>query len=442
MKAQSSALLTDLYALTMAEAYFELDMHDTAVFELFVRRLPGARRFLVAAGLEAVVDYLENLQFRPEDLEFLAQLEMFSPRFLDHLSRLRFSGSLHAMPEGTPLFADEPMLRITAPILEAQFVESRVINLMHFQTMVASKAARCVAVGDGHRLIDFGMRRAHGAEAAVNAARAAFLAGFDGTATVEAGRRFGIPVSGTMAHSFIEAHDEEEEAFRRFARAHPHNVTLLIDTYDTERGARRAARIAREMPGAIRAVRIDSGDLAAQTRAVRRLLDDAGSREVQIVLSGNLDEYRIQELLRAAVPADAFGIGTHLTVSQDAPSLDMAYKLQDYAGVARLKRSPGKETWPGTKQVSRERDAAGLYCADHVSLAGEATPGAALLEPIMRDGRRLAPLPSLTAIQAFCREQCRLLPPPLRAIERADSHYPVKISDSIRALAQRLAAAG
>ena len=387
------ALLTDFYALTMAEAYFELGMCDTAVFELFVRRLPDARRYLVAAGLEQIVDYLEGWRFLPDELEFLAGLNRFSRRFLDHLAGLRFTGSLHAMPEGTPLFAEEPMIRITAPMIQAQLVESRLINLAHFQTMIASKAVRCVAAADRHGLIDFGMRRAHGSEAAIYAARAAFLAGFEGTATVEAGRRFGIPLSGTLAHSFIEAHDDEEAAFRRFTGACGQNVTLLIDTYDTGRGARRAARVAQEMPGAVRAVRIDSGDLAAQTREVRRILDEEGCRGVQIVLSGNLDEYRVEALLRAGVPADVFGIGTHLDVSQDAPSLDMAYKLQEYAGAARRKRSPGKETWPGTKQVTRERDAAGQFCADHVALVGEAVPGSALLQPVMRDGRRIRALP-------------------------------------------------
>jgi nicotinate phosphoribosyltransferase len=438
MAVDTPALLTDLYALTMAEAYFRLDMHETAVFELFVRQLPESRRFLIAAGLEQAVEYLAALRFAPAELEFLAQLKLFSQRFLDHLSSLRFTGSVHAMPEGTPLFADEPMLRVAAPMIEAQLVESRIVNLMHFQTMIASKATRSRAVAEGRRLIDFGMRRAHGAEAALYAARAAFLAGFDGTATVEAGRRFGIPLSGTMAHSFIEAHDDEEQAFRGFARANPRNVTLLIDTYDTVRGAARAARVAREMPGIVRAVRIDSGDLAAQSRAVRRVLDEQGCGEVQIVLSGNLDEYRVEALLRAGVPADAFGIGTHLDVSEDAPSLDMVYKLQEYAGMARRKRSPGKETWPGTKQVSRERDAAGLFCADHVALVGETAPGAALLQPIMRDGRRIGTPPTLSEIQAHCREQCALLGGDLRAVERAESRYPVHISSGIRALARQL----
>ena len=442
MSENSSVLLTDLYALTMAQAYYELDMNEPAVFELFVRRLPPSRRFLLAAGLEQIVGYLENLRFLPDELRFLASLGKFNEQFLDHLAGLRFTGSLHAMAEGTPLFANEPMLRITAPILEAQLVESRLINLAHFQTMIASKAARCVVAAEGRHLVDFGMRRAHGAEASVLAARAAFLAGFDGTATVEAGRRFGIPLSGTMAHSFIEAHDREEDAFHRFVKANPQGATLLIDTYDTDIGARRAAKLARQLTSArlesIHAVRIDSGDLAAQSVAVRRILDEQGCEDVQIVLSGNLDEYRIEALLRENTPVDAFGVGTHLDVSQDAPSLDMTYKLQEYAGIARQKRSPGKETWPGSKQVFRQRDSAGRYCSDQVTLTGETAPGNPLLQEVMRDGRRIIQLPSLTSIRTYCREQVAQLPAVLHKLEFNENHYPVRISTGIRTLSRQL----
>src|SRR4051812_24525784 len=270
------ALLTDLYQLTMAHAYFKLGMRDTAVFELFVRRLPPTRRFLIAAGLTQIVDYLENLRFSAQDLEFLASTKAFPVEFLDHLASVRFTGSVHAMPEGTPFFADEPVLRVTAPILEAQLVESRLVNLAHFQTLIASKAVRCVLAARGRHLVDFGMRRAHGAEAAVLAARAAFLAGFNATATVEAGRQFGIPLSGTMAHSFIEAHDHELDALRNFITVRGRPTVLLIDTYDTERAAHRVAQLSRELevakgPGRVEGVRIDSGDLAAEARAVRRI---------------------------------------------------------------------------------------------------------------------------------------------------------------------------
>jgi nicotinate phosphoribosyltransferase len=443
---QSSALLTDLYQLTMAHAYFELGMRETAVFELFVRRLPPTRRFLVAAGLEQVVDYLEGLRFAPRDIEFLASLGSFPRKFLDHLAGVRFTGSLHAMPEGTPFFADEPILRITAPILEAQFVESRVLNLAHFQTLIASKAVRCVLAARGRSLIDFGMRRAHGAEAAIDAARAAFLAGFDATATVEAGRRFGIPLSGTMAHSYVEAHEDETVALRNFLNTRPGADTLLIDTYDTRRGAERVAALllergADDRVGAIQAVRIDSGDLAAEARAVRDILDARGGRKVRIVLSGNLDEYRIAALLAAGTPVDAFGVGTHLDVSQDAPALDMAYKLEEYAGRARRKRSSGKATWPGRKQVYRDRDARGVLAGDRITLADEIATGEPLLTEVMRDGRRTAPLATLAEVRAHCRDELARLPDMLRSLDDGPAGYPVRVSASVAALAQTLDAA-
>ncbi|MFI4868169.1 MAG: nicotinate phosphoribosyltransferase [Steroidobacterales bacterium] len=438
-----SALLTDLYELTMAHAYFQLGMRETAVFELFVRRLPPARRFLIAAGLAQVVDYLEGLRFSADDLAYLKELHSFPDKFLDHLAGVRFTGSLHAMPEGTPFFANEPILRVTAPILEAQLVESRILNLAHFQTVIASKAVRYLLAARGRRLVDFGMRRAHGAEAALLAARAAYLAGFDATATVEAGRLFGIPLSGTMAHSFIEAHDREDQALRNFLAIRPGDTTVLIDTYDTERAARRVVRLAHEpesdtRPGRILGVRIDSGDLSAQAQAVRRIFDSGGCRELQIILSGGLDEHRIERMLAAGTPVDAFGVGTNLDVSTDAPALDMAYKLQEYAGRARRKRSPGKVTWPGCKQVFRERDALGAPVGDSIALIDEPIAGTPLLREIMRAGQRVVDLPELTRIRNDCRQQLMSLPSPLRLLGETDakeSIYPVTISSGLVALA-------
>ncbi len=442
-KLPASALLIDLYELTMAHAYFELGMRETAVFELFVRRLPPSRRFLIAAGLAQIVEYLEGLRFSADDLAYLKGLHGFPDRFLDHMAGVRFSGSLHAMPEGTPCFADEPILRVTAPILEAQLVESRILNLAHFQTLIASKAARYVLAAGGRRLVDFGMRRAHGAEAALLAARAAYLGGFDATATVEAGRQFGIPLSGTMAHSFIEAHDREEQALRNFLAVRPGDTTVLIDTYDTERAARRVVELVHERgpetrPGRILGVRIDSGDLSAQARAVREIFDSGGCPELQIILSGGLDEHRIERMLAAGTPADAFGVGTNLDVSTDAPALDMAYKLQEYAGRARRKRSPGKVTWPGCKQVFRERDALGAPLGDTIALVGEPASGEPLLREIMRAGRRVIDLPELTRIRNDRSEQLMSLSAALRSLAEPDdmvSIYPVAISSGLRALA-------
>jgi nicotinate phosphoribosyltransferase len=442
----SSALLTDLYQLTMAHAYFKLGMRESAVFELFVRRLPGTRRFLLAAGLNQVVAYLENLRFTSADLTFLASLNLFPAEFLEYLAGVRFTGSVHAMPEGTPFFANEPILRVTAPILEAQLVESRLLNLAHFQTLIASKAIRCVLAARGRSLVDFGMRRAHGAEAGILAARAASLAGFDATATVEAGRQFGIPLSGTMAHSFIEAHDHELDALRNFIAVRG-RTALLIDTYDTERAARRVAALSREMkttqaPGCVQGVRIDSGDLGTQALAVRRILDAEGCEDVQIILSGNLDEYRIESLLASGTPVDAFGVGTHMDVSADAPALDMAYKLEEYAGRPRRKRSSGKQTWPGAKQVFREYDAQGRMRGDCIALATEDKPGEPLLHEVMRNGHRIGPLPQLPAIREYCRSKVSALPTEVRKLEEGESGYGVQVSSGVQALAAEVDAAG
>jgi nicotinate phosphoribosyltransferase len=443
MQSVREALLTDLYQLTMAQAYFELGMRDNAVFELFVRRLPETRRFLLAAGLEQALEYIEGLRFTAEDIGFLATLGRFRADFLDYLRSVRFTGAVHAMPEGSPFFAEEPIVRVSAPILEAQLLESRLINIVHFQTMIASKAARCVIAARGKQLIDFGMRRAHEADAAVFAARAAYLAGFDATATVEAGRRFGIPLSGTLAHSFIEAHDSEEQALRSFVLSSPEPTTLLVDTYDSTRALPRVIALARELAQSgsehgIRAIRIDSGDLVAQARAARIALDAHDCGGIRIVLSGSLDEQLIERLMRSEVPVDAFGVGTALDVSADAPALDMAYKLQEYAGKPRRKRSPGKATWPGVKQVFRERTASGEYLCDRVAGVDEQPGGESLLIEVMRNGRRSVPSPVLRAVREHCGTEMRALPPPLRELSPALTPYPVSISDTLRAMARDL----
>lgn len=437
----AGALLTDLYQLTMAHAYHELEMDATAVFELFVRRLPSRRAFLLAAGLAQVVEYLETLRFTGEDLEFLEGLGIFPRSFLDRLGRVRFTGHLDALPEGTPFFANEPVLRVTAPLLEAQIVESRLMNIVHFQTLIASKAARCVFAAQGRSLVDFGMRRAHEADAALFAARAAYLAGFDATATVEAGQRFGIPLSGTMAHSYVEAHESEAAAFRNFVRTRPTAVTLLIDTYDTARAAMRVAALAQELlrEGSVHgidAVRIDSGDLGAQARIVRGILDAHGCAGVRIVLSGGLDEHAIGQLVGQNVPVDAFGVGTALDVSADAPALDMAYKLQAYAGKPRRKISPGKQTWPGAKQVFRSYEAADDRVHDRIALLGEETPGQPLIREVIREGRCSRTLPTLREIREYASGQMRGLPASLQALQgEGEGRVTVEISPGLRALA-------
>ena len=434
----SSPLLTDLYQLTMLQAYFEQGMNETAVFEFFVRRLPPNRGFLLAAGLEQALAFLENLRFTEEELDWVRKSGRFGKNFPDELARLRFTGDVHAMPEGTVFFANEPILRVTAPIPQAQLVESRLINILHYQTLVASKAARCVLVAPDKLLVDFGLRRAHGAEAGMFAARASHLAGFSGTSNVLAGAEYGIPAYGTMAHSFVQAHASEEQAFERFARAQPENVTLLIDTYDTEAAAQKVVRLAPRLARqgvAIKAVRLDSGDLAAHARNVRRILDDGGLREVRIFSSGNLDEYIVRDLLARGAPIDGFGVGTHMGTSNDAPYLDCAYKLEEYAGIARRKRSEGKATWPGRKQVFREHDASGVMTGDVLTVESDRRAGAGLIRQVMRGGRRLAAPETLADIRRRAAQELARLPAHLRALSEEEPPYPVAIAPALERLA-------
>ena len=417
----ASPLLTDLYELTMLQAYYERGMTDTAVFELFVRKLPPARDFLVAAGLEQALDFVEGLRFGEEELDWIASCGHFKPFFADQLAKLRFTGDIQAMREGTVFFPDEPLLRVVAPMPEAQLLETRVLNLVHFETVIASKAARCRLAAPGKGLIDFGLRRAHAGEAGLLAARASYLAGFDGTSTALAAPRFGIPVFGTMAHSFVQAHESESEAFAHFAAAFPDKAVLLVDTYDTVEGARIAVEISKHLKG----VRLDSGDLDALSRQVRRILDEAGRRKAIIFASGNLDEERVARLVAAGAPIDSFGIGTAMTTAADHPYLDAVYKLQEYAGRPRRKRSTGKATWPGRKQVYR-RHAQGKFASDVVTLEGDVRDGEALIAPVMRNGRRLAQ-PRLVEARAHCLDQLVRLP---KAFP-----YPVEISPALRSLA-------
>jgi nicotinate phosphoribosyltransferase len=421
----------------MLLAYREQRMNETAVFEFFVRKLPQQRNFLIAAGLEQVLEFLENLRFEEDELDWLRSQRRFPPDFVDELRRLRFTGDVHAMPEGTIFFPHEPILRVTAPLPEAQLVETRIINILQLQTIVASKAARCVLAAPDKLLVDFGLRRAHGAEAGLLAARAAYLAGFGGTATVLAGQRYGIPLYGTMAHSFIQAHSDESLSFEHFARAHPDNTTLLIDTYDTEAGAAKVVALARRLRKdgiVVRAVRLDSGDLGEHARKVRRILDDGGFPEIRIFASGGLDERVVHDLLSAGAPIDGFGIGTSLVTSEDAPALDCAYKLQEYAGVARRKRSEGKATWPGRKQVYRDYDDAGRMAGDVITLETDARRGEPLLVPVMKSGRRRAPAAGLDEARQRAIAGIAKLPLRLRALERAEP-LPVEISSQLKALA-------
>jgi nicotinate phosphoribosyltransferase len=434
-----SALLTDLYMLTMLQGFFEAGMGGIATYEFFVRKLPQGRGFLVAAGLEQALAYLERVRFKPDELEWLAGTKRFTREFIDYLATWRFTGDVHAMPEGTVFFADEPILRVTAPIMEAQFVETRVINLLHFQTVLASKAARCVLAAPGKLLVDFGLRRAHGAEAGLLAARASYLAGFGGTATVLAGRLYDIPIFGTMAHSYIQAHDNEAAAFESFAHAQPDNVILLIDTYDTEQGARVVVELAPRLARSgikVKGVRLDSGDLAQHARKVRKILDDGDLRDTVIFSSGSLDEYELRELLQHGAPIDGFGVGTRLDTSADVPYLDCAYKLVEYAGHPRRKRSEGKATWPGRKQVYRSYGAQGQSMEnDIITVEDDVLPGEPLIQAVMKGGRRLQPAESLAKSRERATRQLAQLPEHLRALDTAPA-FPVTISATLEALAR------
>jgi|CXWL01.1.fsa_nt_gi nicotinate phosphoribosyltransferase len=434
----SSALLTDLYQLTMLQAYVEQEMMETAVFELFVRRLPPHRNFLMAAGLEQVLTFLEQLRVNQTELAWLESTGRFHSPLLRYLENLRFTGDVQAMPEGTIFFPHEPMLRIVAPLPQAQLLETRLMNLLNFQTMIASKAARSVLVAGGQPLIDFGLRRAHGAEAGLFAARASYLAGFAGTATVLAGMEYDIPIYGTMAHSFVQAHTDEATAFKHFALAQPENVVLLIDTYDTEAAAHKVVDLAprlKQQGILVRGVRLDSGDLADHARKVRRILNEGGLPQTQILASGNLDEYQLLRLVAGGAPIDSFAVGTAMTTSADAPSLDCAYKLQEYAGRPCRKRSEGKATWPGRKQVYRQYNQDGRFDHDVVTTLDDQQPGEPLLQPVMAEGRRLAPARTLTESRQRAATQLALLPDSLRSLE-ADRPYDIQISQSLQELAR------
>lgn len=424
------ALSTDLYQLTMAASYDALDMDAEATFSLTVRKLPENRSFLIAAGVEEALQRIAELRFDERALEALAAIPQIRHDALDRLARFRFSGDVWAMPEGTIVFADEPILEVQAPILEAQIVETIVLNALHYPTTVATKAARCVLAAPGKTLVEFGLRRTPGIEAGLDVARACYLAGFVGTSNVLAEREYGIPSSGTVAHSFIEAFDDESEAFRAFARTFPGGATLLIDTYDTVRGARRAAAVAHELaPEGVRiaAVRLDSGDLAALSREVREILDEAGMTDVTIIASGGLDEYSLAELVEQDAPIDAYGVGTRIGTAADAPTLDMVYKLVEYAGRPRLKLSTGKRTLVGPKQVWRRSGPP--FGGDVIATRDEPAPAdgwTPLLEQRMRRGE-IVVSETLDAARERVRSGLAALPPELHALD-GRGEYPVRLS--------------
>jgi nicotinate phosphoribosyltransferase len=440
---RSLGLATDLYQLTMAAAYHAHRRDETATFELFVRKLPPGRSYLIAAGLAQALEYLRDLRFTEEDVAYLRALPVFkhvAPDFYEYLRGFRFSGEVWAMPEGTLAFENEPLLSVTAPIIEAQLLETYLLSTVNFQTLIASKAARMVAAAQGRGVVEFGTRRAHGTEAGLFAARAAFIGGCVGTSNVEAGWRFGIPVFGTAAHSWIMSFAHERDAFRAFYEVFPEHTTLLLDTYDTIEGARLAAEIGPTLKG----VRLDSGDMTALSREVRVILDRAGMQPTKIMASGDLNEFKIAEMLAAGAAVNLFGVGTELATSRDQPALGGVYKLVEVRKgehvEPKMKLSAEKATYPFRKQVWRH-EIDGQFSGDTIALRDEAVPEAApLLECVMRGGEVIAPASSLQEMQQRAHHQLRRLPPQYKSLT-PDARYPVRVSAALERERQTLLAA-
>jgi nicotinate phosphoribosyltransferase len=434
--AADPGLFTDLYEFTMLQAYWAAGLSGPATFSLYFRELPPVRRFMLACGQQYAARLVTELRFPKAALDDLARLGLFRDEFLGWLEDFRFSGDIVAMPEGTPVFPQEPLLEVTAPIAEAQLLETLLMNLVHLETVLASKAARVVLAAHGRPVADFGMRRMHGIDAAVQGVRAYKTAGISGTSNVLGGLRHGLPVRGTMAHSFIQACGNEAAAFRTYADLYP-GTTLLLDTADTLRAVDKIVAMKNELGEQfnVGAIRLDSGDLAALSRAARSKLDGAGLNDVQIVVSGGLDEYKIRDLVEAEAPIDAFGVGTALGTSADAPSLDLVYKLTAYNGKPRLKNSPGKQVYPGAKQVWRHYDADGRMSGDELTLREESRDAKPLLVPAVVHGEPVsAALPDTEAAASYARDEIDKLPEALREIGPGEADYPVTVSPAVLAL--------
>jgi len=437
----SLALLTDLYQLTMAQTYFQSQRLDPATFSLFIRSYPPNRGYFVAAGLQDVLEFLEQFAVDSTGIDYLHSRRLFADDFLDLLKGLKFTGDVWAIPEGRLAFKDEPFLEVTAPIIEAQIVETFIINQVNLQSLIATKAARCVHAAGGRAVVDFALRRAHGIDAGMKVARASYLAGFTGTSNVRAGQEYGIPIVGTMAHSFVSSFEQEMDAFRAFIASFPNNSILLIDTYDTLAGARKAVEIAKEMAAngqQLQGVRIDSGDLKKLAIEVRRIFDEAGLKSVKIIGSGGLDEFDLADFTVADVPYDSYGVGTKMGVSADAPWFDIAYKLVEYDERPVLKLSTGKVSWPGKKQVFRMRDERGQLQKDVIALREENIPGAdPLLQKVMATGEVAVRYPTLEEIRDNFMGEFKRLSDPIKAI-RNPASYPVEISPQLTKLREEV----
>ena len=439
--AGAGGLFTDFYELTMAQSYFAEGRDGEATFSLYVREYPPDRGYLVAAGVDDAVDCLGALSFDGESVDYLRDTGAFTDDFLDYLRGFRFTGSVRALPEGSLFFANEPALEVTGPVIAAQLAETVVINQVQYQTLLATKSARCVQAAGGRPLADFAARRTHGAEAALRMARASYIAGFGATSNTLAARRYGIPPTGTMAHSYVTSFDSEADAFRAYARMFPDRSILLLDTYDTIKAAGIAVTVAREMAAEGRrlaGVRLDSGDLAALSRQVRRILDDSGLDYVRIVASGGLDEYELERLVQAGAQIDLFGVGTRVGVSADAPACDMVYKMVCCDGRPVMKLSAGKASLPGGKQVFRRYDDKGLMAGDVIGRDGESVgDGEALLSAVMVDGRRTGPRSAIADARRRVADGLAALPDDYRKL-RGPARYPVSVSPGVARLEEEI----
>ena len=435
LKNINKSMLTDLYELTMAASYFEHGIVAPATFSLFIRKYPPDRSYFVSAGLEEVMDFLESFSFGQEELDYLDSKKLFSYDFLDYLSHLRFTGDVYALPEGRIFFKDEPILEVTAPIIQGQLVETFIINAINFGVIIATKAARCMHAADGKTLVDFSLRRTHGTDAGINAARACYIAGFASTSNVLAGKLYDIPISGTMAHSYILAFDEEIEAFRAYSKSFPQNTVLLIDTYDTVEGARKAAQVAKEMADRncrLKGVRLDSGDMAQLSQEVRKILNDEGLTDVLIFASGGFDEFRIADILERGAQIDAFGVGTRVGVSADAPYTNIAYKLVEYDKNPVLKLSTGKQNIPSSKQIFRTF-AEGRIIKDVIGLRDENLEGKKLLEKVMENGICMTHKESLGKIRQRFKNDFESLNDAIKPIRNPET-FTVEISRKLKNL--------
>ncbi|MED5390013.1 MAG: nicotinate phosphoribosyltransferase [Pseudomonadota bacterium] len=432
---ESLGLLTDLYELTMLQAYWRESMNDTATFSLFFREMPPQRNIILACGQEYAAALIRQLRFPARQIDCLRSLELFQEDFLQWLQAFRFRGDVHCLAEGSLVFPHEPILEITAPLMEAQLLESLVMNRIHLETVLASKAVRMVIAARGRPVVDFGMRRMHGSDAALRGVRAYQAAGIAGTSNVLGGLRYGLPLRGTMAHSYIQAHNDEEEAFRAYARLYP-GTTLLVDTYDSREGLKKVIRLVLEEGLEVGAIRLDSGDLARQAMEARQQLDQAGLAHIRILVSGGLDEYQIHRLLAAGAPIDGVGVGTSMGAASDAPTLDLAYKLVEYAGRPRLKNSPGKQLYPGRKQVWRDVDRQGHYQQDSITGRDEQATGEPLLKTVIEAGAPCGNAPDGNNVREHVARQLDRLPPALRSLETAHDAYPVCVSDTLKHLRQ------